>query len=94
MNIRLTLIEVFLLEVVVWLGLWLFNDYLATLLTLILSVIVLAILLIALISEAIERSKVPRRYFYVMAISVLAPVVAAGFYLLIFGGKFSFLEKI
>lgn len=94
MNIRLSLSEIFLLEVVVWLGLWLLNDYLATLLTLITGAIVLAVLLFALIAEAIERSKVPRRYFYVMALSILAPLVAAGLYLALFGGELGFLQKI
>ena len=93
MNIRLSLLEIFLLEVVVWLGLWLSNDYLATLLTLILVAIVLAVLLIALMAEAIERSKVPRRYFYVMALSILAPMVATALYIFIFGGRLEFLEK-
>lgn len=94
MNLRLSLLEIFLLEVVVWLGLWLLNDYLATLLTLIIAAIVLAVLVIALISEAIERSKVPRKYFHVMWLSVVAPFAAAVLYLLIFGGELSFLEKI
>ena len=94
MNIRLSLLEIFLLEVIVWLGLWLSNDYLATLLTLILVAIVSAVLLIALMAEAIERSKVPRRYFYVMAMSILAPMVAAVLYMFIFGGRLEFLEKI
>lgn len=93
MNIRLSLPEIFLLEVVAWLGLWLLNDYLATLLTLILGAIVSAVLAIALIAEAIERSKVPRRYFYIMLLSIAAPVCAAGLYLLIFGGELSFLSK-
>ena len=94
MNFRLSLLEIFLLEVVVWLGLWLLNDYLATLLTLIIGAIVLAVLLIALIAEAIERSKVPRKYFYVMWLSVVAPLAAAALYLFIFGGSLSFLERI
>lgn len=86
MNLRWSLLEIFLLEVVVWLGIWLFNDYLATLLTLIIGAIVLAVLLIALIAEAIERSKVPRKYFYIMVLSIVAPIVAAALYLSIFGG--------
>lgn len=92
MYLRLTVTEVFLLEFAGWFGLWLLNDYLATLLTLIIGAIVFAVLVIALISEAIERSKVPRRYFYIMAVSVLAPLMAMGCYLLIFGGKFEFFK--
>jgi len=93
MNFRMTLPEIFLLETVVWLILWLLNDYMATLLTLIIGAIVLAVLLLALISEAIERSRVPRRYFYVMGLSVLAPLFAAILYQVLFGGHLSFLPS-
>jgi len=93
MNIRLTLLEIFLIEMVFWLGLWLSNDYLATLLTLTIGAIVLSVLLIALAAEAIEPTKVPRRYFWIMAVSILAPVLAAGLYVLLFGGKLGFLEQ-
>lgn len=89
-SFHLSLLEVFLLEMAVWLALWLMNNYLATLLTLILTAIVFAVLVIALISEAIDRSKVPRKYFWVMGISVVAPIAAALIYLLIFGGKIDF----
>jgi hypothetical protein len=89
----MTLPEIFLLETVVWLILWLLNDYMATLLTLIIGAIVLAVLLLALISEAIERSRVPRRYFYVMGLSVLAPLFAAILYQVLFGGHLSFLPS-
>lgn len=94
MSLRLSLLEVFLLELVVWLALWLYNDYLATLLTLILTAIVLSVLLVALVAELLERTRVPRRYFWIMGISVLAPLVAAALYGFIFGGKLEFLQKI
>lgn len=78
MNIpKLSLLEIFLIEILVWMGLWLANEYLATLLTFILTPIVFAVLVIARISEFIERSKVPRFYFGVMLISTIAPVLAA-----------------
>jgi hypothetical protein len=78
MNIpKLSLLEIFLIEILVWLGLWVVNEYLATLLTFILTPIVFAVLVIARISEFIERSKVPRFYFGVMLISTIAPILAA-----------------
>ncbi|MBK9337579.1 MAG: hypothetical protein IPM98_13860 [Lewinellaceae bacterium] len=64
----------------------------AALLTLIIAAIVLAVLVIALLAEVIERSKVPRWYFWLMALSVLAPLVSALLYAAIFGGQFAFLE--
>lgn len=76
-----------------WLGLWLLNDYLAALLTLVLSAIVFAVLLIALAAERIEPSRVPRRYFWLMGISVAAPVLAALVFLALSGGRLDFLGK-
>ena len=85
-----SVLEIFLLELAVWLALWLMDNYLATLLTLIITAIVFAVLVIALISEAIDRSKVPRKYFWIMGVSVLAPILSALIYLIIFGGKINF----
>ena len=89
----MSLTEIFLLELVVWLAVWLLNDYMAALLTIIVSAIVLAVLVIALLAEAIERSKVPRWYFLLMGLSVLASVLSALLYASIFGGRFDFLIK-
>jgi hypothetical protein len=91
MKIRLSLFEIFLLETITWLGLWLLSDYVAALLTLILGAIVSAVLAIALISEAIEPSKVPKKYFQVMWLSILSIVVAATIYVTLFGGQFDFI---
>ncbi len=93
MTYRPSLLEIFLFQVVIWLGLWLLTDYVATLLTLAVGAIVLAVLVIAMLAELVERSKVPRRYFSIMALSLLAIIVAAGIYMSIFGGKLAFLEK-
>lgn len=79
-------IEILLAEVIVYILLWLANDYLATLLSLIFGSIFLLILVISLIVEIVERSKVPRWYFFFMLMSVLAPIIAAAIFLLISGG--------
>ena len=93
MKLRLSLLEIFLIQTVFWLCLWLLNDYLAALLTLIVGAIVFAVLIIALISEAIERSKVPRQYFQIMALSIVSMLVAGAIYVLIFGGQMDFLTR-
>jgi steroid 5-alpha reductase family enzyme len=92
MLVRFSLLEVFLTEMIVWLALWLINDYLATLLTVIITAILICVLLLALVSEYIERSKVPRKYFWVMAISIVCPILSGLFYLILFGGELSFME--
>jgi hypothetical protein len=50
------------------------------------------VLVIALISEAIERSRVPGKYFQVMGISILSMLVAAFIYVTLLGGQMDFLE--
>lgn len=77
--------EILLIEVIIYLILWFFNEYLATMLSLILGTICLLILLISLVVEWIEHSKVPRWYFAFMFMSVLAPILAAIIYLGISG---------
>lgn len=87
-----SLFEIFLAEVVLWLGLWLLSEYVATLLTLTVGAVVSAVLIVALLAEALERSRVPRRYFYVMALSIVAIVFSAAIYLWVFGGRLAFLQ--
>lgn len=76
-------IEILLGEVVIYLIIWVLNDYLASMLSLIFGSIFLLILLVSLVVELVEKSKVPRWYFTFMGLSVLAPVIAAVLYTLI-----------
>lgn len=86
MKIRLSLGEIFLIEVLLYLLCWLLNDYLASMISLIFGALFLTILLVSLVVEMVERSKVPRWYFYFMLISVAAPLLSAGIYLSIMQG--------
>lgn len=78
--------EILLAEMIIYLLLWFVNEYLATMLSLIFGSICLLILLISLIVEWIERSKVPRWYFMLMLMSVLAPLLTALLFVGINGG--------
>jgi|APTNR8051073442_1049403.scaffolds.fasta_scaffold00674_6 hypothetical protein len=82
------LVEIFLAQVVVYLLIWVLNSYLALILSLIFAGICVLILLVSLVVELIERSKVPRWYYYLMVISALAPLLAMGLYFA-FGGDLS-----
>ena len=85
---RLRPIELFLIEFIIYTLLWLSNDYVATLLTLLFSTIFFFILIISLITELIEPSKVPRWYYSFMLVSILAPVIAAIIFVGIMGADF------
>ena len=67
----------------VYLLIWIANDYMGAMLSLIFGSIFLIILLTSLIVELVEKSKVPRWYYTFMGLSVLAPIMAAILYSLI-----------
>lgn len=84
-------LESFLIEFIFYLGLWLWNEYLATLLSSVFATIFFVILIVSIIVEKIEPSKVPRSYFYFMFLSILAPILAAVVYVGIMGGQIDWL---
>lgn len=65
--------------------LWLWDTYIAFLISLIAGGVFLLILLVSLVVEWIEPSKVPRGYFLFMLLAVLAPLLASLIFLLING---------
>ena len=82
----LSMTEVFLIQAVFYTLLWLWNDHAATILTLSFAAIALFILVISLIAEVLDRSKVPRWYFWVMGISIVTPLIIGGFFLTLKNG--------
>jgi hypothetical protein len=82
-KISLSLAEIFMIEAILYLVIWLWNDFAATIMSLSFAAIGLFIIIIALIAEAIEPSKVPRKYFYVMLVSVITPLLVGSLFMLL-----------
>jgi hypothetical protein len=91
-NAPLSNIEVFLIEAVIYIILWLWNEYIATIMTLSFAAIAFFILTISLISEIIERSKVPRWYFTYMIISIVTPLAIGAFFYILNKGSFAWMK--
>lgn len=89
---RLRSVEILLIEIILYLILWFVNDYMAAMISAIFASVILLILFTSLVVELIERSKVPRWYFTVMFLSVLAPIISAVIYIAI-TGELSWLEQ-
>ena len=83
----LSISEIFFIQVIVYLLVWLWNDFVATILSLSFTAIAFFILVISLIAELIDRSKVPRWYFYVMVLSVLTPLLVGSLFMYIKKGS-------
>jgi len=87
------ILEICLVQFIFYSIFWLTNEYLATLLTTIMVPMLLAILIISLIAEFIDKSKVPRSYFKVMAVSVVIPLIVAFVFVSLFGGHLEWVTE-
>jgi hypothetical protein len=75
--LRSPVLEIFLGEVIVYLLLWLWNDYIATMVTITFILIFSAIWVISKFAEYFsETTPVPKSYFYSVLVSVIAPIVS------------------
>lgn len=92
MKVWITALEVFLVEVVVFMVLWLFAPFWASMFTFIIPMIGVPILLIAWIAELLERTRISRMYFVVMLISILVPPLVAVVYSLLSGDEWNFIN--
>ncbi len=91
-NLWLPALEIFLLEVAVFMALWLINPFWAGFLTIIIVTIGIPILLIALIAEWLERTRISRLYFVAMLMSILVPPLVAVVYNFLSGNGWNFLK--
>ena len=87
-------IELFLIQFIIYSLLWLWDEYLASLLTLVFTAISIFILAISLMAELIEPSKVPRWYFYSMLVSIIAPILATIVFVYFVGMEFEWLTEL
>ena len=67
--------EILIAEAIIYIIFWITNEYVATLMTFIAVPIFTGILIVSLIAEKIERSKISKDYFILMAGLALIPSV-------------------
>lgn len=76
-------VEIFLIQLSIYLILWIWNESVAIVLSAIAGGISLIVLILSLIVEFIEPSKVPKSFFTFMIISVIVPLLTGmGYYFL------------
>lgn len=85
---NLGLLEIFLLQVVGYGILWLISDYAATLVSVLFPIIFLFLLLLSQVVELVQKSKVPKWYYWFMVVSILAPLFTAFLFTFIMGIDF------
>jgi len=85
--------EIILIEIIIFTALWLYDEYVAFILSIIIPSILFAILLVSLILELIEKSNVPRSYFKTMFLAVIPPIIIAALYIYNSGGQMDWLVE-
>ena len=79
------IVEIVLIEVCLFLFLWLWNEQVAQILSAIVSGVSLIVLIVSAIVEIVEPSKVPKSFFSFMIISVIVPLLTgSGYYFLFY----------
>lgn len=81
MRIKAHVIEIFLIQLVIYLAIWIWNDYFATLISFIFGGIGLSVLLVSLLVELVEKSRISSWYYQFMFSCISAPAIAFVIYL-------------
>lgn len=85
-------IEIFLIQSIFYIVIWLWNDYVGSILSVSIPIIALCILVISLIAEKLERSNIPKWYYTFMVITLLVPLLVAMVFVVLFDGDFEWMK--
>ena len=88
----LSVFEFFLVQLIIYVFIWIMNDYVASLLLLIIPIIASSILFLSFIFELIEKSKVPKIYYKYMVSMIIAPLLVGVFYFFIGGADLDWMK--
>jgi hypothetical protein len=89
---RIGLSELILIQIILYAGLWLLSPYAGFMLSMIVTTISTAVLVISLIMELIDRSKVPKFYFYAMITAIVCPLIVTLFFIAFYPGAMSWMK--
>jgi len=89
---RANLLIILLGQAVIYTSLWLWNEYVASYLTIIFPAVILFILIIAVIADLIEPSRIPIWYYGLMLISIVTPLVIGAVFYYINDGRLEWLQ--
>lgn len=90
---RLSPIEALFIQMIVYTVIYIINPYLGFLICLIAGIIALAILLLSFVFELLDKSKVPRSYYWHVLIASVAPLLVLGFYSIFISGSFDWMQE-
>ena len=81
----LSVLEYFMIQLCLYILVWIINEYVAFLLLMIIPAISIAILLLSLVFQLIEPAKIPNTYYKYMLATIIAPLLVAAIFFYING---------
>src|SRR5688572_12689663 len=88
------LLTISLLQCVIYSGIWLWNEYVASYLTTIFPIMILLMLILSAIADWIEPSRIPGWYYKLMVISIVIPIIIGTIFYMLYDGKMDWLENL
>lgn len=82
----LSILEISLLQAILYSLIWLTNEYLATLLTFVMVPIFTGITFISWLSDRVEASRVGSKYYLMMLTCIITPILVAAFFIWVYDG--------
>ena len=86
-------LEIFLFQLIIYSLIYLVDSYVGFLICLILGVIAFALLVLSLIFELVDRSKVPKSYYYFMLNTVFACFLVLIVFSVFMTGSFDWINE-
>ena len=86
-------IELFLIQIIIYTLIYLFDPYVGFLVCLVLGCISIALLVLSLIFEIVDRSKVPKSYYFFMLNSALAAFLVLIAFSVFIHGTFDWMQE-
>lgn len=81
-----------LIQGVIYCGIWLWNEYVASYITIIFPVMIALILILSAIADWIEPSRIPKWYYALMIISIVIPILVGALFYMMYGGKIEWMN--
>jgi len=86
-------LEIFLIQLIIFSLIYLVNSYVGFLVCLVLGVISFALLVLSLIFELVDRSKVPKSYYFFMLNTVVACFLVLAVFSVFVTGSFDWMKE-
>ncbi len=87
-------VTILLFQAVLYAGIWLWNEYVATYITLIFPAILIVLLLLSSIADWIEPSRITRWYYILMIGSIAVPLLIGAIFYVMYDGRLDWLKPI